>query len=145
MTVLAGLRSFDILNRTGVIWFLSDVEDMDSAIRSFVEAASWTDWWTFAVKSLALQSSSDSRLCLAGGRCQLLVAKTTSFLWANIILQQFGAVMVKMKKTVCFESFMDLRNVWLSFTDLFPADVLEIPVERSSKVLHNEAIRKAFA
>ena len=148
-TVLAGLRSFDILNRTDVIWSSSKAEDMEAAMRLLVEVSSLMDWWTLAVKSLALQSSGDSclvlRLSLAGGRCQLLVAKTTSTLWADIVLKWHDAMLVKVKDTISFESFLDLHNARLSFTKLFPADVLEIAVKRSCKVLHDEAIRKVVA
>ena len=110
-------------------------------MRSIVKTTSWMDWWTFALESLCLQSSSDSRLnrhlSLAGSRWQLLVAKMTSTVWANIILTRHDAVLVKVKDSVSFESFMDLRNARLSSTDLFPADVLEKAVVRSSKVLHH--------
>ena len=44
---------------------------------------------------------------------------------------------------VSFESFMDLRNAKISSgADLFPSDVLDKAVEKSSKV-HDEAMRKA--
>ena len=49
------------------------------------------DWWTYAMKSLGLQSSMDTRLVchlsLAGIRCQLLAAKTAFTLWANLALK----------------------------------------------------------
>ena len=134
VTAIASLRSFDILNRTNVIWSSCEAEDMEAAMHSIVEASSWMDWWTFAMQSLALQSSRDSRLSLGGCRCQFLVAKTTSTLWANIVLKQLDAVLVKVKDSLSFKSFMDLRNPQPSFTKLFP-DVLELAVERSSKVL----------
>ena len=40
---------------------------------------------------------------------------------------------------------MDLRNAWLSSTELFPADVLWKAVVRSSKVLHDDAVCKVVA
>ena len=41
---------------------------------------------------------------------------------------------------------MDLRDVKLSScSELFPADILEIVVEKSFKVLHDVAIRKAVS
>ena len=41
---------------------------------------------------------------------------------------------------------MDLRNARLSnSTELFPVDILEKAVEKSLRVLHDEAIRKAVA
>ena len=89
--MLAGLWSFDILSRTDVVWSSSKVEDMEAAVRSTVEATSWMDWWTFTMKSQALQSSGESRLVrllsMAGGGCQFLVAKMTSTLWVNIVLK----------------------------------------------------------
>ena len=69
-------------------------------------------------------------------RCQLLVPKTASTLWANIL--------VKVKDSMSFESFMDLRNSSISTGDkLFPTDVLKQAIEKTSKVLHDEAICKA--
>ena len=148
VTELARLRSFDNLNRTDVILSSSEAEDMEAAMQSIVEATTWMDWWTFAMKSLAFQSSSDARfvcrLSLVGTRCQLLMAKTASTLWANLVLKRHDTVLAKVKDSISFESFMDLHNARLSnSTELFPADILEKAVERSSKVLHNEAIRKA--
>ena len=41
------------------------------------------------------------------------------------------------------ESYMDLRNSKISSgEELFPTDVLEKAIEKSSKVFHNEALRK---
>ena len=102
------------------------------------------------MKSLALQSSSDTRLVhrlsLAGARCQLLVAKKASTLWANLVLKSSDTVLAKVKDSYLLRVFMDLCNAWLSSsTKLFSADVLEKAVERSSKVLHDEAICKAVA
>ena len=81
---LAGLLSFENLNKTDVIWSSNKTGDMESVLRSIVEATSWVDWWTFAMKSLSLKSTNDAclvcRLSLAGARCQLLVAKTASTL-----------------------------------------------------------------
>ena len=77
---LAILWSFDDLNRTDVILFLSVAEDVEATVHSIVEATSWMDWWTFAMKSLSFWPSSDNRfvhcLSLAAARCQLLVAET---------------------------------------------------------------------
>ena len=150
VTELVGINSFDNLNRTDVILSFSEAEDMEAAMRSIVEATYWTDWWTFAMKSLALKSSSNACLVcclsLAGTRCQLLVVKTALTLWANFVLKRYNAVLAKVKASLSFESFMDLHNARLSnFTELFPTDIFEKAVERSSKVLHDEAIRKAVA
>ena len=54
------------------------------------------------------------------------------------------AVLAKVKDSMSSESFMGLRNAKVSAgTKLFPAEVLDKAVEKSSKVLHDEAIRKA--
>ena len=90
VTELTGLQFFSNLNGIDVILSSSEAEDMEVAVCSIVKATSWMDWWTFAMKSLALQSSGDSclvcHLGLVGTRCQLLVAKTASTLWANLVL-----------------------------------------------------------
>ena len=52
----------------------------------------------------------------------------------------------KVKDSISFQFFMDLCNVKLSSgSDLFPADVLEKAVEKSSKILHDEAIQKVVS
>ena len=94
------LRSWDNLNKADVSWS-AEAEDMETALKSFMEATSWIDWWTFVIKSLSLKSAKDTclvrRLSLAGARCQLLVAKTASTLWANVILKRRHTVLVKVK------------------------------------------------
>ena len=99
------------------------------------------------MKSLALKSTDSSwfvrRLSLARARCQLLVAKMATTLWANIILKRRDAVLAKVKDSMSFESFMDLQNSSVSTgNELFPHDVLQQAMEKASKVLHDEAIRK---
>ena len=55
-------------------------------------------------------------------------------------------MLAKVKDSINFESFMDLHNAKLSSsTELFSANVLEKAVERSSKVLQDEAIYKTVA
>ena len=115
---------------------------MEAVARSIVEATSWMDWWTCALRSLAMKSIDDGwlvlRMSLAGARCQFLVAKTASTLWANIILKRRDAVLANVKDS------MDLRNSFISTGDeLFPNDVLQQAVEKSSKIVHDEAIHKA--
>ena len=87
---------------------------MEAAAHSIVEATSWMDWWTFAMRSLALKFTDDSclvrRLSLAAARCLLPIAKMAFALRANIILKRRDAVLAKVKDSVSFESFMDLRN-----------------------------------
>ena len=97
---------------------------------------------TFAAKSMALRSSGDTRMlkCLfvAGARCQLLVAKTASSIWANLILKRRDAVLTKVKDSISFESFMDLPDSPLSgSTELFPKEAVEKAIEKSSRVLHS--------
>ena len=150
MTELAGLRSYENLNKTDVIWSSTEAEDIEAALKSIVEATSRMDWWTFVMKSLSLKSTKDARLVcrlsLAWARCQLIVAKMASTLWANVILKHCDAVLAKVKDFMSFESFMVMRNAKLSLgADLFPAKVLDKAVEKSSKVLHFEAIWKAVS
>ena len=106
VTEVAGLRSFDNLNKTDVIWFSTEAEEMEATLRSVVGATSWMDWWTYAMKSLSLKSTDDARLVshlsLAGARCQLLIAKTASTLWANIVLKRRDAVLAKVKDSMSF-------------------------------------------
>ena len=150
VTELAGLYNFEKLNKTDVIWASTEAKDMEVALRSIVEATLVMNCWTFRMKSLSLRSTNDSRLvcCLsqAGARCHLLVAKTTSTLWGNVILKCRDAVLAKVKNSMSFESRMDLRNAkLLSVSDLFPAEVPDKAVEKSSKVLRDEAIWKAVS
>ena len=149
VTELTGLHTFDNLNKMDVIWSSTEAADMEAALRSIVEATSWMDWWTYAMKSLSLKSTDDTRLLrrfsMATARCQLLVVKTASTLWANVILKRRDAVLAKVKDAMSFESYNDLRNSKiLSGEELFPADVLEKAIEKSLTVLHDEATRKVF-
>ena len=74
------------------------------------------------------------------------MAKTASTVWANVVLKRRNAVLARVKDSISFESFMDLRNSKLSsLAELFPAEAVEQAVERSSRVLHDEAIRKAVS
>ena len=110
VTKLAGLCRYENLNKTDIIWSSTKAEDMEAALKSFVEATSWMDWWTFAMKSLSLKSTKDAHLVChltkAGARCQMLVAKMASTLWANVILKQCDAVLAKVKNFTSFESLM---------------------------------------
>ena len=95
---------------------------------------------------MLLKSTKVRHLSLAGARCRLLVAKTASSLWATIILKCRDAVLAKVKDSISFESIMDLRNdKLLSGMDIFPAKVLDLAVRISSKVPHDEAIRKVVS
>ena len=71
------------------------------------------DWWTFAAKSLAFRDSSNTakvRHFVMDAKCQLLVAKTASTIWANTLLKHCDAVHGKVKDNISFESFMELHN-----------------------------------
>ena len=73
----------------------------------------------------------------------MLAAKTALTLWANVILKPRDVVLAKIKDSMSFESFMDLRNSKISTgKELFPTDILDKAIEKSSKVLRDEAIRK---
>ena len=70
------------------------------------------------MKSSLLKSTDDvhlvRHLSLAGARCQLLVAKTASTLWADVVLKCRGAVLAKVKDSMSFQFFIDLRNTKIS-------------------------------
>ena len=89
VTELAGLCTFDNLNKTYVIWSSTEAKEMEAALRSIIEATSWMDWWIFAVKSLALKSTDDARLVRRLSLAGPLPASSredTSTLWVNVIL-----------------------------------------------------------
>ena len=67
-----------------------------------------------------------------------------STLWANVILNWRDAVLAKVKDSMSFKSYMDLRNSKISTgKELFLTKVLDKAIKKPSKVLHNKAIRKA--
>ena len=103
------------LAKTNVVPSSLEAEDLKAAVQSIIEATSWMDWWTFTVKSMALKSAQEvqliKQLCIAGADCQMLVAKTASTVWANLILKRQDAVLTKVKDS---ESFMNLHNLKLS-------------------------------
>ena len=69
----------------------------------------------------------------------MLPALIVSF-WANLPDERLDVVQEKLKDSMSFESSMDLRNTpLLGSSELFPKEALE----KSNRVLHNEAIRKA--
>ena len=83
VTELAGLCSWDNLNKMDIVWSSAEAEDKEVGLKS-IEAAWWMGWWTFAMKSVSLKFTKDAplvcHLSRAGVRCQLLVAKTASTL-----------------------------------------------------------------
>ena len=88
VTELAGMRSYENLDKTDVILSCSEAKDLEAAAFTVEETTSWMDWWTFAAKSMALRGSEDSKMlkCLfvAGARCHVLVAKTASTLGRTV-------------------------------------------------------------
>ena len=84
-------------------------------------------------------------LFVASAMCQLLVAKTASTLWGNLVLKWLDAVLTKVKNSVSLESFMDLHNSpLLGSSELFPREAVEKAIKKSFRVLHDEAINKAM-
>ena len=63
VTELAGLCSWDNLNKTDSILSSAEAEDLEAALKSIVEAASWMDWWTYGMKTLALKSTTEFPSC----------------------------------------------------------------------------------
>ena len=51
------MKSFENLNKTDIVFFLSEVEDLEGAARTLQEVTSWMDWWTYAAKFLALRNN----------------------------------------------------------------------------------------
>ena len=85
-------------------------------------------------------------LFVVSARCHLLVAKTASTLCANQFLKLSNAMLAKLKGNISFESFMDLNNAPLSeSSNLFSEEAFKKAIEKSSRVLHHETIRKAVS
>ena len=117
-----------------------------AAARTLLEATSWIDRWLYADKSLAIWDITERAkvkcLFVVDDRTQLLMAKTASTIWANALLFCHDAVL-EVKDNINFESFMELCNAPLSSsTELFPCGALERAVEKSSWVLHDDAVLK---
>ena len=78
------------------------------------------------------------RLFVAGAHCQLLMAKTDSTFWANVLLKCQDAVLGKVNDNMSFNSFMDSH-------DLLCRLALDKVVQKSSHVFHNEVICKVVS
>ena len=78
MTELAGMCSYENLNKSDIFLFSFEVEDPKATAHTVVEATSWMDWWIFAAKSMGLRRSEDSKMLK-----HLFVAAST--LWVNLI------------------------------------------------------------
>ena len=105
-------------------------------------------WWTYFAKFLALQGSCEAcklkLLFVAGTSCQLLITKMVLTMWGNLLLKLWDIILGKLRDKVSFNSFMELRNASLSGSlDFFPRNSSDKAVEKSSLVLHDEAVRKA--
>ena len=79
--------------------------DLEPTTRTIIEAVSWMDWWTYSDKFHALHGLFESKklkhLFVAGARCQLLVAKMASTMWANH-LKCHDAVLGKLQDNLFF-------------------------------------------
>ena len=126
----------------------SKIKDLEASARTLLEVTSWVDWWFYNTKSLPMSDCSRRAkvedFFVTGDRMQLLLVETTSTIWANSVLKYRDALMGKVKDDVSLESFMEVHNALLScLTELFLPGVLERAAEKSSWVLHDEAIMEA--
>ena len=73
---------------------------------------------------------------VAGARTQMMMARTTSILWANAILKRWGAVLSKVKASISFGNLSKLCSTLLfGSMKLFPTDMVVKGAEKSSWVL----------
>ena len=73
----------------------------------------------------------------------MMVARTTLVLWKNLVLKHHNAVLTEVK-TISFESPVKLRiPPAYERTELFPPQLVLKAAEKSLRVLHDEAIKKA--
>ena len=103
ITDLWGIKSFEDLNKTDMVFSSSKVEDLKAAERTLLKVTSWIDWWFYAAKSLAMQDIRRAKVELffvAGARTILLVAKTASTIWENTLLKCCDALLGKMKGNI---------------------------------------------
>ena len=91
MTEFGGMHLFDNLNKTAVVFSGSEVEELEAAVRTIVEATSWMGWWTYSAKSLTLMDSLEAmnvkHLFVPGTFWQLLVTQMASTVWADHLLK----------------------------------------------------------
>ena len=72
-----------------------------------------------------------------------MVSKTALMIWASSLLRQCDAALGKLKDNISFKSYIELQNApppLSGSTELFLPSALERAVEKSSWVLHDEAI-----
>ena len=108
-----------------------------ATVRTLLEVTFWLDWWFYAAKSLAMHDISERAKVqfpfVACARSQLLVAKTASTIWANLVLMCHSTVLEKVKDNISSESFIELCNASLSGLTtgkLFPHGALEREQQR---------------
>ena len=66
-----------------------------------------------------------------------------AILWANTVLKQHGTVFAKVRPNLKFEACMELHISTISIVQhLFPPELITKAGEKSSRALHDEAIRK---
>ena len=89
-----------------------EVEDLVAAMRTLLEATSWTDWWFYDAKPFSMRDTNKKTkvqcLFVTGTRMHLLVTKTALMICANSMLKQCDAVLGKVKDNISSDSFMDL-------------------------------------
>ena len=62
---------------------------------------------------------------MVGARCQLLVAKTASTMWANLLLKRCDAALAKVKDSISFESFTIHKAVTIEKFSKKPTKLLQ--------------------
>ena len=85
---LGGMKSFENLNKTDMVFSSSEVKDMEIAVRTLHEVTSWMDWWFYVAESIAICNNSNTAkvksLIVAGSRTRLLVTKIASTIWTKL-------------------------------------------------------------
>ena len=147
MTELAGMRSFDNLAKTDIVLSSSEAEDLEAAVRSFVEATSWIDWWTFTAKSMALQSFQEVRMLkpLFSCWCEVPAAggEDCIYCMGELNTKTVRCVFTEVKDSVSFEFFMDFMNSPLCGSlELFPAEAIEKAIEKSLRFFMTRPSRR---
>ena len=144
---LLEMKFFESLDEMDLVFSSSSIGDLEIMARPLLRMTSWMDSWFYAAKSLAVRDTTESSMVkcffVAGARTQLLGAKTAFTIWANALFKCRDVVLGKVKDNISFDFFMELHNAPLcGLTKLFPYGALERAAEKSSQVLHDEAIRK---
>ena len=147
MAELAGMHSLDNMAKRDMFLSFLVAEELLAAAQSIIEAPSWMDWWTFAAKSMILRFSEEVKmlklLFVAGARCQIFVAKMASTIWANLVWKRRDDG----GQGFCFSRVLHglLQFPFIRFSGTVPWGAVEKAIEKSSHVLHDEAIQKAIS